>query len=164
MRRGSARSSRKRRADNRSQFECLAPAGGPVGARRFLCKEQPPRLQLGIPPSSIGDAVALAGAPDAALQSDSPDALDAYTRIRRPVAKQVIMVTNLLTRLALMDRQLRTVRNVTLRGFGRSSATVSRSSCRGLSTADSGTTLANLHGRPSGSASRRIGVRRQSGG
>jgi 2-polyprenyl-6-methoxyphenol hydroxylase-like FAD-dependent oxidoreductase len=67
--------------------------------------------------TGIGDAVALAGALDTALQSDSPDALEAYARVRRPVAKQVVMMTNMLTRLALMDRQLRTLRNVTLRGI-----------------------------------------------
>ena len=44
-------------------------------------------------------------------------ALDAYTRTRRPVAKQVVGLTNMLTRLALMDRQLRTLRNLTLRGI-----------------------------------------------
>ncbi len=53
--------------------------------------------------TGIGDAVALAGALDAALQSDSPGALDAYARVRRPVAKQVVMLTNMLTRLALVN-------------------------------------------------------------
>jgi 2-polyprenyl-6-methoxyphenol hydroxylase-like FAD-dependent oxidoreductase len=68
--------------------------------------------------TGIGDAVALASALDAALQSDSPSALDAYARSRRRVAKQVVRLTNMLTRLALMDRQVRTLRNFTLRGIG----------------------------------------------
>jgi len=39
--------------------------------------------------TGIGDAVELAGALDAARQSDLPDALDAYARVRRPVVKQI---------------------------------------------------------------------------
>jgi 2-polyprenyl-6-methoxyphenol hydroxylase-like FAD-dependent oxidoreductase len=68
--------------------------------------------------TGIGDAVALAAALDAALQTDSPDALDAYARVRRPVAKQVVFLTNMLTQLALMDRELRALRNGVLRGLG----------------------------------------------
>jgi len=37
--------------------------------------------------------------------------LDAYAEERLPVARQVVRLTNWLTQLALMDRQLRGVRN-----------------------------------------------------
>jgi 2-polyprenyl-6-methoxyphenol hydroxylase-like FAD-dependent oxidoreductase len=67
--------------------------------------------------TGIGDAVALAAALDRAIERHSPDELDAYSATRRPIAKQVIAVTNGLTRLALMERELRTVRNVALRSL-----------------------------------------------
>lgn len=37
-----------------------------------------------------------------------------YAATRRCVARQVVLLTNGLTRLALMQRQLRTLRNLTL--------------------------------------------------
>jgi 2-polyprenyl-6-methoxyphenol hydroxylase-like FAD-dependent oxidoreductase len=64
--------------------------------------------------TGIGDAIALGGALDAALARGTADPLDAYNATRRPVAKQVVTVTNLLTRLATMDRQFRSLRNVVL--------------------------------------------------
>lgn len=64
--------------------------------------------------TGIGDAVVLGDALDAALAGGTTDPLDAYNATRRPVAQQVVKVTNLLTRLATMDRQLRTFRNVAL--------------------------------------------------
>ncbi len=67
--------------------------------------------------TGIGAAVALGAALDAALERDGPGALDAYAAARRPIAQRVVAVTNLLTRLALMDRQLRALRNVVLRAL-----------------------------------------------
>jgi 2-polyprenyl-6-methoxyphenol hydroxylase-like FAD-dependent oxidoreductase len=64
--------------------------------------------------AGIGDAVALAGALDRAIENDSPAALEAYSAARRPVAQQIVTVTDRLTRLATMDRQLRALRNTTL--------------------------------------------------
>jgi 2-polyprenyl-6-methoxyphenol hydroxylase-like FAD-dependent oxidoreductase len=64
--------------------------------------------------TGIGDAVALAGALDEALASDSTRPLEAYGARRRRVARQVVLLTNSLTRLALMQRRLRTLRNFTL--------------------------------------------------
>ena len=61
--------------------------------------------------AGIGDAVALAAALDASLEHGAPDPLAAYSAARRSVAKQVVAVTNRLTWLATMDRQVRTLRN-----------------------------------------------------
>jgi 2-polyprenyl-6-methoxyphenol hydroxylase-like FAD-dependent oxidoreductase len=67
--------------------------------------------------TGICDAAVLGGALDAALERDAPEMLDAYAAARRPVAKQVVALTNGLTRLALMDRQLRLLRNAVLEGL-----------------------------------------------
>jgi 2-polyprenyl-6-methoxyphenol hydroxylase-like FAD-dependent oxidoreductase len=64
--------------------------------------------------AGIGDATALAAALDAAIERGSPARLDAYTATRRPIARQIVTLTNGLTRLATMDRQLRTARNAAL--------------------------------------------------
>lgn len=64
--------------------------------------------------AGIGDAVAVAGALDIGLGHGSPDPLAAYTAARRPVAEQVVAITNRLTWLATMDRQVRTLRNTVL--------------------------------------------------
>jgi 2-polyprenyl-6-methoxyphenol hydroxylase-like FAD-dependent oxidoreductase len=64
--------------------------------------------------AGVGDAAALAQALDAALQHDTTDPLDAYTAARRPVAEQVVAITNRLTWLATMDKQVRTLRNTIL--------------------------------------------------
>jgi 2-polyprenyl-6-methoxyphenol hydroxylase-like FAD-dependent oxidoreductase len=67
--------------------------------------------------TGIGDAVALAGALDAALADGSARALDVYSAQRRRVARQVVLLTNALTRLALMERRLRAARNIALRAL-----------------------------------------------
>ena len=64
--------------------------------------------------AGIGDAVAVAAALDASLEHGAPDPLAAYSAARRPVAEQVVAVTNRLTWLATMDRQVRTLRNSVL--------------------------------------------------
>ncbi len=64
--------------------------------------------------AGIGDAVALGGALDASLEHGTPDPLEAYTAARRPVAQQIVAITNRLTWLATMDRQVRTLRNTVL--------------------------------------------------
>jgi 2-polyprenyl-6-methoxyphenol hydroxylase-like FAD-dependent oxidoreductase len=68
--------------------------------------------------AGIGDAVTVGQALDAALEHGSPDPLAAYTAARRPVAEEVVAVTNRLTWLATMDRQVRTLRNVVLGMLG----------------------------------------------
>lgn len=65
--------------------------------------------------AGIGDAVALGEALDAALARGTAEPLDVYNAVRRPVAKQIVTVTNRLTRLATIDQHLRTARNVVLR-------------------------------------------------
>jgi 2-polyprenyl-6-methoxyphenol hydroxylase-like FAD-dependent oxidoreductase len=62
--------------------------------------------------AGIGDAVA--AALDASLEHGAPDPLAAYSAARRSVAEQVVAVTNRLTWLATMDRQVRTLRNSVL--------------------------------------------------
>ena len=64
--------------------------------------------------AGIGDAVALGAALDACLEQGAPDPLEAYTAARRPVAQQIVAVTNRLTWLATMDRQVRALRNTAL--------------------------------------------------
>jgi 2-polyprenyl-6-methoxyphenol hydroxylase-like FAD-dependent oxidoreductase len=64
--------------------------------------------------AGIGDAVALGDALDLAIRTSSADPLRAYTAARRPIARQIVATTNLLTRLATMDRQLRGIRNAAL--------------------------------------------------
>jgi 2-polyprenyl-6-methoxyphenol hydroxylase-like FAD-dependent oxidoreductase len=64
--------------------------------------------------AGIGDAVALGAALDAALERGSTGPLEAYTAAQRPIAKQVVAITNTLTWLATMDRQVRTLRNIAL--------------------------------------------------
>ena len=64
--------------------------------------------------AGIGDAAALGAALDAAIERGSPAPLDAYTATRRPIARQIVTLTSGLTRLATMDRQLRTARNTAL--------------------------------------------------
>ena len=64
--------------------------------------------------AGIGDAAALGDALDAVLERGATDALDGYGAARRSVARQVVAVTNRLTWLATMDRQVRSLRNVVL--------------------------------------------------
>jgi 2-polyprenyl-6-methoxyphenol hydroxylase-like FAD-dependent oxidoreductase len=66
----------------------------------------------------IQDAVALADAL-AAVLAGGPDArLDEYAAARRPIALQVITLTDRLTRLATMPRPLRPARNAALKVLG----------------------------------------------
>jgi 2-polyprenyl-6-methoxyphenol hydroxylase-like FAD-dependent oxidoreductase len=67
----------------------------------------------------IQDAVALADAL-AAVLAGGPDArLDEYAAARRPIAMQVIALTDRLTRLATMPRAARPARNAALKVLGR---------------------------------------------
>jgi hypothetical protein len=52
--------------------------------------------------------------PDAVLECGTANPLDVYSATRRSVAKQIVTLTNGLTRLAIMDRNLRTLRSVVL--------------------------------------------------
>jgi 2-polyprenyl-6-methoxyphenol hydroxylase-like FAD-dependent oxidoreductase len=70
----------------------------------------------------IQDAVALADALTQVL-GGAPDAvLDDYAAARRPIAQQVIALTDRLTRLATLPRVLRPIRNVAMGLAGRISA------------------------------------------
>lgn len=64
--------------------------------------------------AGIGDAIALAAALDAAIEHRSAAPLDAYSNARRPIAQQIVAITNRLTWLATMDKELRRVRNAAL--------------------------------------------------
>jgi 2-polyprenyl-6-methoxyphenol hydroxylase-like FAD-dependent oxidoreductase len=63
----------------------------------------------------IQDAVALADA----LAADSDALLDAYSDARRPVAQQVVRLTDRLTRLATLPPAARPVRNTAMKVAGR---------------------------------------------
>ena len=67
----------------------------------------------------IQDAIALADALTAVLDGDSDSLLDDYSATRRPIAQQVVALTDRLTRLATLPRALRPVRNVLLGIAGR---------------------------------------------
>jgi 2-polyprenyl-6-methoxyphenol hydroxylase-like FAD-dependent oxidoreductase len=67
----------------------------------------------------IQDAVALADAVAAALDGDDT-LLDAYSATRRPVAQQVVALTDRLTRLATLPAGARPVRNLLIGLAGRS--------------------------------------------
>ena len=62
----------------------------------------------------IQDAVALADALGAVLGGGPDSVLDAYSATRRPIAQQVVELTDRLTKLATLPRALRPVRNVML--------------------------------------------------
>ena len=64
--------------------------------------------------TGIQDAVALAEAFAKALEGPDDTALDRYGAVRRPVAKQVVALTDRLTRLATLSRALRPWRNAVL--------------------------------------------------
>jgi 2-polyprenyl-6-methoxyphenol hydroxylase-like FAD-dependent oxidoreductase len=75
-------------------------------------------MNLGVQDAvSLGDALAavLAGAPDSVL--------DDYAAARRPIAQQVISLTDRMTRLATLPRGARSIRNVALGVAGRIPAT-----------------------------------------
>jgi 2-polyprenyl-6-methoxyphenol hydroxylase-like FAD-dependent oxidoreductase len=67
----------------------------------------------------IQDAVALADALTAVLGGGPDSLLDDYSATRRPIARQVVELTDRLTRLATLPRPLRPVRNVFLGIAGR---------------------------------------------
>jgi 2-polyprenyl-6-methoxyphenol hydroxylase-like FAD-dependent oxidoreductase len=67
----------------------------------------------------IQDAVALADALAAVLAGAPDSLLDEYSAARRPIARQVIALTDRLTRLATMPRALRPLRNVVISIVGR---------------------------------------------
>jgi 2-polyprenyl-6-methoxyphenol hydroxylase-like FAD-dependent oxidoreductase len=67
----------------------------------------------------IQDAVALADALSAVLTGGPAALLDDYAAARRPIAKQVIELTDRLTKLATMPRALRPLRNTVIGIVGR---------------------------------------------
>jgi 2-polyprenyl-6-methoxyphenol hydroxylase-like FAD-dependent oxidoreductase len=67
----------------------------------------------------IQDGVALADALAAVLGGGPDSVLDAYSATRRPIAQQVVELTDRLTKLATLPRALRPVRNVMLGFIGR---------------------------------------------
>ncbi|MCV7172918.1 FAD-dependent oxidoreductase [Mycobacterium manitobense] len=67
----------------------------------------------------IQDAVALAAALAAVLEGGSPALLDEYSDTRRPIARDVVTLTDRLTRLATLPRALRPVRNTAMSLAGR---------------------------------------------
>jgi 2-polyprenyl-6-methoxyphenol hydroxylase-like FAD-dependent oxidoreductase len=80
----------------------------------------------------LQDAVALAEALTLVV-GGAPDAvLDEYAAARRPIAAQVITLTDRLTRLATLPRALRPIRNVVMGLAGRIPA-VRRALARRLS-------------------------------
>ena len=66
----------------------------------------------------IQDAVALADALAAVLAGGPDSRLDEYATARRPIAMQVIALTDRLTRLATMPRAVRPARNAALKILG----------------------------------------------
>jgi len=67
----------------------------------------------------IQDAVALADALAAVLAGAPDTVLDDYSAARRPIAQQVVEMTDRLTRLATLPRALRPIRNVAIGMAGR---------------------------------------------
>ena len=67
----------------------------------------------------IQDAVALSDALAAVLAGESETALDDYSASRRPIAKNVVTMTDRLTRLATLPRALRPIRNIAISMAGR---------------------------------------------
>ena len=67
----------------------------------------------------IQDAIALAEALTSALRTSDETALDRYSATRRPIAQQVVQLTDRLTKLATLPRVLRPVRNALLGLVGR---------------------------------------------
>jgi 2-polyprenyl-6-methoxyphenol hydroxylase-like FAD-dependent oxidoreductase len=67
----------------------------------------------------IQDGIALADALAAVLGGASEDVLDEYSAARRPIAQQVVEMTDRLTRLATLPRTLRPIRNTAIGVAGR---------------------------------------------
>jgi 2-polyprenyl-6-methoxyphenol hydroxylase-like FAD-dependent oxidoreductase len=80
----------------------------------------------------IQDAVALAEALTQVLGGSPDTVLDDYAAARRPIAQQVITLTDRLTRLATLPRALRPIRNIAMGVAGRIPA-VRRALARRLS-------------------------------
>jgi 2-polyprenyl-6-methoxyphenol hydroxylase-like FAD-dependent oxidoreductase len=59
----------------------------------------------------IQDATALAEVLAQVLEGGSTDMLDEFDKARRPIAKQVVRLTDRLTRLATLPRIIRPARN-----------------------------------------------------
>jgi len=70
----------------------------------------------------IQDGVALADALAAVLGGAPDSVLDEYSAARRPIAQQVVEMTDRLTRLATLPRALRPIRNVAIGMAGRAPA------------------------------------------
>jgi 2-polyprenyl-6-methoxyphenol hydroxylase-like FAD-dependent oxidoreductase len=62
----------------------------------------------------INDAIALGRLLPGILEDNLPDRLEAYNAVQRPIAKQVISVTDLLTNVATLRGPLRRLRNIVL--------------------------------------------------
>jgi 2-polyprenyl-6-methoxyphenol hydroxylase-like FAD-dependent oxidoreductase len=69
--------------------------------------------------AGITDAITLGQILPAVLDGRSPDLLDEYGAVRRPIAEQVVALADRLTRIATAQRQLRTLRNLILGALGR---------------------------------------------
>ena len=67
----------------------------------------------------IQDAIALADALASVLAGGPESALDEYSEARRPIARQVVALTDRLTRLATLPRAARPVRNAAIGLAGR---------------------------------------------
>lgn len=67
----------------------------------------------------IQDAVALGAALGDVLAGAPEGLLDDYGRVRRPIAGEVVAMTDRLTRLATLPRSVRPVRNTGIRAVGR---------------------------------------------
>lgn len=66
----------------------------------------------------IQDAVAVADALAAVLAGEPETRLDEYSQSRRPIAKEVVEMTDRLTRLATLPRAVRPIRNTVIRLAG----------------------------------------------
>jgi 2-polyprenyl-6-methoxyphenol hydroxylase-like FAD-dependent oxidoreductase len=67
----------------------------------------------------IQDAVALADALAGVLAGEPDSVLDDYSSTRRPIAQQVVEMTDRLTRLATLPRGARPMRNAAISMAGR---------------------------------------------
>ena len=67
----------------------------------------------------VGAGPALAGALAAVLAGASDSVLDEYNATRRPIAHQVVEMTDRLTRLATLPRAARPIRNTAIGLIGR---------------------------------------------
>ena len=67
----------------------------------------------------IQDAIALADALASVLAGGQESALDEYSDARRPIARQVVALTDRLTRLATLPRAARPIRNAAIGLAGR---------------------------------------------